>query len=419
MTPSLSANTQAILLLTEPLIAGREDARAAVLTSSEYRQLARRLRDVGYQPADFIGPNAGDVCSACKTVVESDRLKELLERGFLLSQAVDRWHARAMWVISRADDAYPKRWKNRLGEACPPVLYGCGDVRLLGAGGLAVLGSHDADEEAIGFTDAVGRLAAEASLMIASGGDRGVDEAAMAAAITQGGTACGILADSLEARVVVRANRRPLMEGRLVLVSPYDPATRANVNLALSREKLIYATADLALVVNAAFETGGTWAGAIEHLSKFRWIPLYVRATAGSPSGNQGLLAHGGLAWPEPRCPADLLDLRQTAALVAMSPAEQTSPPPATPEALTPSERLFIEARTLILALLSAPKTASEVAGDLDIPTTLAKAWLDRLVEDGVLGKTRKGPARYQIAAQSSLLAEKGPALPRRPGSGS
>lgn len=413
MSPSVSANTQAILLLTAPLIAGRDGPRASLLPPAEYKKLARRLRELGRQPADLIGPDAAEVIADCETVVRADRIRDLLTRGFLLSQAVDRWHARGMWVISRADEAYPKPWKTRLHEDCPPVLYGCGDVSLLATGGLAVVGSRDVDDEVIRYTEAIGRLAAQAGMPVVSGGARGIDETAMRGALDQGGAACGVLADSLEKQALARSNRSPLMEQRLVLVSPYDPAARFNVGHAMGRNKLIYALADIALVVNSALESGGTWAGAVEQLSKYRWIPLYVRATNDAPAGNHELLSRGGLCWPEPSSPNDLIALCKEAPLKM-----EDVDPPATrtttvPDPETPAEQLFSKVRALALELLKSPKTEGEVADALGVPKTLAKIWLSQLVEERLLVKSKK-PVRYHVATQSTFLTEEEPQAPRR-----
>src|SRR5260370_3099961 len=45
----------------------------------------------------------------------------------------------------------------------------------------------------------------------------------------------------------------------------------------MRRNKLIYALADAALVVNSDYEKGGTWAGAVEQLEKLHLVPMYVR----------------------------------------------------------------------------------------------------------------------------------------------
>jgi predicted Rossmann fold nucleotide-binding protein DprA/Smf involved in DNA uptake len=191
-------------------------------------------------------------------------VRRLLDRGFLLSQAIERWQSRAIWVVSRADAAYPRRLKIRLKELAPPVFYGCGDVAILGTGGLAVVGLRHVDSTLVEYTEEVGRLAATARQTVVSGGAKGIDQAAMRGALSRSGKVVGVLADSLEKAAMNREHRKMLLERWLVLVSPYDPSAPFNVGHAMQRNKLIYALADAALVVNSDIDKGGTWAGATE-----------------------------------------------------------------------------------------------------------------------------------------------------------
>jgi predicted Rossmann fold nucleotide-binding protein DprA/Smf involved in DNA uptake len=306
MMEPLTPNTQAILLLTSPLIAGRGEATQDLLSLSEYNRLAQTLRDHQRSPADLIGPDAQNLIGQCEQVFGQERIERLLGRGFLLSQAVERWNARAIWVISRADSGYPKLLKKRLKGNAPPLLYGCGSTGLLNKGGLAVVGSRNVNDELIRFTENVGRLAAQAGLPIISGGAKGIDRAAMHGAMQEGGDVVGVMADSLERAALARDNREPLLEGRLVLISPYDPAAGFNVGNAMQRNKAIYALADAALVVTSDFEKGGTWAGAIEQLKKLQLVPVFVREGTNIGLGNAALIHHGARPWPNPETAADL-----------------------------------------------------------------------------------------------------------------
>ncbi|HTE89275.1 MAG TPA: DNA-processing protein DprA, partial [Terriglobales bacterium] len=194
MIEPLTSNTQAILLLTAPLVAGRGVGSPGLLSLGEYNRLARILREKQKQPADFIGPDAQDSIELCAQPFGRARLDALLGRGFLLSQAVERWNARAIWVISRADSRYPKRLKARLKEDAPPLLYGCGEIAVLEKGGLAVVGSRHVDDEQIDFTENVGRLTAKAHRTVVSGGAKGIDRAAMHGALQEGGDVAGVMA---------------------------------------------------------------------------------------------------------------------------------------------------------------------------------------------------------------------------------
>lgn len=307
MTPALSPNTQAILLLTAPLIAGRGTSIADLLSPGEYKRLARHLREIQRQPADFVSPEAADLMRACQPVIDDARLQSLLGRGFLLSQVIERWQARAIWVVSRADAEYPRRLKVRLREDAPAVIYGCGDMALLESGGLAVVGSRHVDDSLIDYTMAVGRLTARAGRTLVSGGAKGIDQAAMRGALEAGGKVSGVLADSLEKTTMNREHRNLLLDGQLVLISPYDPSAGFNVGNAMQRNKLIYALADASLVVSSDLNKGGTWTGAVEQLDKLKFVPVYVRSTGESSSGLEALRKRGAISWPDPE-DADALE---------------------------------------------------------------------------------------------------------------
>ncbi len=258
MNNIVSKNTQAILLLTAPLIVGRSQRSMELLTPTEYNRAARILFDVQGEPGDLLGPGAGDLYNKLQSVADSGRLSRLLGRGFLLSQAVERWQARSIWVISRADPDYPGRLQERLKDTAPPVLYGIGDNTLLETGGLAVVGSREVNEKLISYTESIGRLAPKTQQTVVSGGARGIDRTAMFGSLQAGGRVTGVLADSLERLALTRDYREYLMDKKLALVSPYDPAAGFDVGHAMQRNKINYALADAALVVNSDFEKGGT-----------------------------------------------------------------------------------------------------------------------------------------------------------------
>ncbi len=420
MSETLSTNSQAILLLTAPLVAGRADASTNLLSPSEYNRVTRVLREKQLQPADLIGSDAKEVVQLLAPIFGRERLDALLGRGFLLSQAVERWAARAIWVISRADASYPRRLKSRLREDAPPVLYGCGEAALLETGGLAVVGSRHIDEELMSYTEGIGRLAASAQQTVVSGAAKGIDRAAMHGALLGGGAVVGVMADSLERAALSRDNREPLMDGRLVFVSPYDPAAGFNVGHAMQRNKVIYAFADAALVVTSDFEKGGTWTGAIEQLERLRFVPVFVRNGENVGRGNSALLQRGARAWPNPESGAELKKaLAGAADSVAAEPKQDTfslsvreepagvarEPSPSSPMVTPPSpaDELFDVVRDILVRELTKPLNETEVAELLAVSKAQAKAWLTELLQRGVIEKLTK-PVRYRVISTAALL---------------
>jgi len=307
MNRSLSANTKAVLLLTAPLLAAA-DASKDQLTPGEYKQVAKLLAQLKMRPADLLNNQADQLPGEMQCLIDGERCQRLLQRESELDQAVQHWESRAIWVVSPFDDEYPRRLRERLKDAAPAVIYGAGETSLLDEGVLAVVGSRAVDDSLLEYTEKVGQLAAQALCTIVSGGARGIDQAAMRGALASGGKAVGVLADSLERSVVNREHRDLLNEGNLILISPYDPAAGFNVGHAMQRNKLIYALADAALVVNSDFEKGGTWAGAVEQLDKLHFVPVYVRVDDEN-KGLAGLQRKGAVPWPNPGTPEDLIAL--------------------------------------------------------------------------------------------------------------
>ena len=432
MSMSLSSNTQAILLLTAPLIAGRDEPSADLLTPVEYKRLARFLREKQQQPADLLALDARGLLAEGQQLIDSDRLEILLARGFLLSQAIERWQTRAIWVVSRADAGYPRRLKTRLKDDAPPVLCGCGDAAILDTGGLAVVGSRHVDDALVEYTEGIGRLTAKARRTLVSGGARGIDQAAMRGALEAGGKVAGVLADSLERAALNRENRNLLMDGLLVLISPYDPSAGFNVGHAMQRNKLIYALADAALVVSSDYEKGGTWAGAVEQLEKLRLVPVYVRSNGETIKGLDALRRKGALPWPNPETPEALagalaieaspkkdapgqnelsFSVREEPKQVyevppGSLPSDDSVAPKSLESRLTPADALFAKVREL-LEKMTIPKTVAEVAADLHVSKSQAREWLQRLVEEGVLEKLSR-PVRYRsVSEQASLFDQR------------
>lgn len=298
-----SDNTKATLLLTAPLLVGGKTPRASILNAREYRRLAKRLHVLGAKPAELLKPNANTILKDCTDVVDETRAFQLLGRSLLLTQAVEQWRSRAIWVLSRADERYPAHLKARLKADAPNLLYGCGDVELA-QGGLAVVGPRNADDSLLAYAGEVGALAANSGQVIVSGAARGIDRAAMNGALNAGGSAVGVLPDGLAKASVNREHRDLLIDKRLLLVSPWDPRSKFNVGFAMQRNKVIYGLAQAALVVEATPNKGGTWSGAIEQLKKYG-TPLYVRSTGEPSPGLEALAARGANPWAAPRNAAE------------------------------------------------------------------------------------------------------------------
>ena len=422
MTGALSPNTQAVLLLTAPLIADRprnasRSAQGKLLTAGEYGKLAGRLHSMSVEPADLLKPDADRLMAKLADLFDIGRLKNLLGRGFLLAQAADRWQTRAIWVLSRADDGYPAHLRAALKKDAPALLYGCGQGDIMGKPGLAVVGSRDAGESSLAYAEDVAARVVATGRVVVSGGARGVDQAAMNGALGAGGQAIGVLADRLERTSMNREHRNLVLDGRLLLVSPYDPQAGFHVGQAMQRNKVIYALADAGLVVETAVESGGTWTGAVEQLQKYSRT-VFVRSSGVASEGLRALAGLGAKPWPEDaddagleatlgRCLSPVPHADEQAVLpidpvvIHANPVAPDANDPSVEEVTDYGEELYGKVRSLVVKICHEPRSATEVAESLGVPKSASDRWLRRLVEEQVVTKER-APVRYQ-ARQRSL----------------
>jgi predicted Rossmann fold nucleotide-binding protein DprA/Smf involved in DNA uptake len=253
------------------------------------------------------------------------QIADLLRRAGPVAVELERLQDRGIWVLTAYDADYPTALRSRLSEESPPVLFGSGEPVLLKKGGLAIVGSRDVDEDGARFTSAVAAAAGRAGTQVVSGAARGVDVIAMRSAIDAGGTVVGVPADALERRIRDPETRAALSDGRLALATPYLPSAGFTVGTAMGRNKVIYGLAQFALVIAAAEGEGGTWAGAVEALSRGT-TPVLVRDDPSAPNGNRGLIGRGAVPFRLSLERLEISDLRDALGKTA---AEIGSEPPA------------------------------------------------------------------------------------------
>jgi predicted Rossmann fold nucleotide-binding protein DprA/Smf involved in DNA uptake len=402
----LQPDTQAILLLCASFGQNRQ-IEPQPLTLSEYNSLTNWLRENQMRPADLLKSTAKEQLEKITVnKLNPDRLSALLERGMMLSLAVEKWTNQGLWVMGRSDTNYPKRLKQRLRHSAPAILYGVGNIELLSLEGLAILGSRDVDEEILGYTRRVAQNSAVQEMQVISGGARGVDQAAMLGVLDAGGTSVGVLADSLIKAAVNSKYRSSIQEGRLSLVSSYDPEAGFNTGNAMGRNKYIYALADYALVVSSSFGKGGTWAGAVEALSRLQDIPLFVRLDGAVSEGNQQLHNQGAKAFPAEPWNDPLRELLTKAASLVES--VQTEVETTTEETILDihPQDIYQAVLPFILNHLQQPKDAKSLAECLDVRQSQMQDWLNRAVNEGKVRKINR-PVAYiinQPTTQLSLL---------------
>ncbi len=291
---SLSPDAPALILLCTSLGADRGAPGLRPMGPVTWSRLDEALRRNSFRgPRELIGLTALEIARSLG--IEEDVAAgyvRLLGRSGQLAFELDRLRSRGIWVVTIVDDAYPVVLRDRLGSWAPPVLFGSGPASLLVGGGVAIVGSRDAEADAVEFTERLATAAATGGSSVVSGGARGIDVTAMRAAFEAGGSVLGVVPEGVERRLREPSTRSAVAGGQAVLVSPYHPSAAFSAGAAMGRNKLIYALSDVAVVVSSADGSGGTWTGALEAL-KGGWVPVLVRDEPGVPAGNRSLVGLG------------------------------------------------------------------------------------------------------------------------------
>lgn len=439
---NLSPTAQATLLLT-CYFSKASNENAKPLTNAEWGRFALWLKEKSTSPADLLGADPYALLRGWHDDrVSAERIMQLLNRGHSLALAVEKWQRAGLWVVTRSDPEYPKRLKQRLKTASPPVLFGCGDKALLNMGGLAVIGSRNASDDDLFFTQQVGAKAAREGVAIVSGGARGVDETAMLGAMQQGGFVIGVMADSLLKAATSAKWRKGLMDNNAVLISPFYPEAGFNAGNAMARNKYIYCLADSSLVIHSG-KKGGTLNGAEENLKK-AWVPLWIKPTMDKDAANADLVVKGGqwldtdlqslvvadliknegnLMIPPKEVQADLFSMSAESGLFTepdpekvasyteldIAPAEQQAGKESISAHIVEIEPASnpIDFYQLFIAELNRLAKEAVSVDELIEGTGLHKSqlneWLKRAEEDGLVNKLNR-PVRYQFENKNKRI---------------
>jgi len=290
-----------VTLLLGSRLSIRKDSDLTPLTLREWNILEKKLSASGLDsPGDLLGLGVNDIQQHLDIRnEEAVRISELLDRIELLELSLAYYADKGIQVVTRNEEIYPQRFRERLKDSAPVVLFLAGEPALMGQPGIAVVGSRHLDPIGQACAEFVGNTCGLSGLVLYSGGAKGVDSISTQAALDARGAAVSVLAHSLEQTIKESTTKRAVERGDLCLVTPYTPDAGFSVGTAMGRNRLIYCLADYAIVVASDAEKGGTWAGATETL-KAAWVPVFILNHPDMPDGNRLLLQKGGVPFPHP-----------------------------------------------------------------------------------------------------------------------
>lgn len=190
-----------------------------------------------------------------------------------------------MSVIPFYSELYPARLHDLLGSGQPPLLYGYGNVKLLGRNGVAILGDRDVSDRGEQIAFEAAREVTRHDYTVIGGFARGAGLIAHRAALVSGGTTIAVVPYGM-----FHFNIPPLLSDifnpdAMLVVSPFYPTREANQYNAFIRNRIICAASRAVYIVEAPPEGGIFEAAKSAHNLG---VPLFVTEYAEYPKNAGG-----------------------------------------------------------------------------------------------------------------------------------
>jgi DNA processing protein len=206
-------------------------------------------------------------------------------------------------LIGLDDNRYPKSIIQRLGENAPPVLFCKGNLQLLNANGVSIVGSRDVSDFAILLTKRIANRLADGGFNVTSGLAKGVDTSAHVGALEANGTTTMVLSYGFNHLSIKKEIKEHNWERNTLFVSQFMPYEKFSGQNAMARNKLVCALSSAVIVISSGPErdSSGKMSGTFDAgLTALKYkIPLFVLnpelLKPNPPQGNNDLIRLGGI----------------------------------------------------------------------------------------------------------------------------
>lgn len=215
---------------------------------------------------------------------------ELANYAFMVEELLDQGYD----IIPVTSKEYSPTLKSNLKYNSPIVLYTKGNKQILQEKSIAIVGSRNANEKSLLFTDNVAKKASSEYKVVVSGFAKGVDKQALDSALAYKGQSIIVLPQGITTFLSgIKKYYKQIIEGDVLVLSTFHPKLPWSVDLAMARNSIIYGLAS-EIYAAQSDDKGGTWSGVTEGLKKGRQI--YVRVPDNKEKcANQTLISMGAI----------------------------------------------------------------------------------------------------------------------------
>lgn len=196
---------------------------------------------------------------------------ELANYAFMVEELLNQGYD----IIPVTSKEYSPTLKSNLKYSSPIVLYTKGNKQILQEKSIAIVGSRNANEKSLTFTDNVAKKASSEYKVVVSGFAKGVDKQALDSALAYKGQSIIVLPQGITTfSSGIKKYYKQIIEGDVLVLSTFHPKLPWGVDLAMARNSIIYGLAS-EIYAAQSDDKGGTWSGITEGLKKGRQV--YVR----------------------------------------------------------------------------------------------------------------------------------------------
>ena len=220
-----------------------------------------------FESDDFLGMDL----KAEETALLNQTKAELGNYSFMTEDLLNQGYE----IVPVVSKDYSPTLKENLKYNSPIVLYIKGNKQILQEQSIAIVGSRDANEKSLQFTDNVAKKASSEYKVVVSGFAKGVDKQALDSALKYKGQSIIVFPQGITTFASgMKKYYKQIIEGDVLVLSTFHPKLPWSVDLAMARNSIIYGLAS-EIYAAQSDEKGGTWSGVCEGLKKGRKV--YVR----------------------------------------------------------------------------------------------------------------------------------------------
>ena len=196
-------------------------------------------------------------------------------------------------LIPITSPEYSKTLKDNLKVAhSPALLYVKGNKQIMQEKSIAIVGSRNASNKSLEFTDNIAKLASKEYKVVVSGFAKGVDKQALDSTINYKGQSIIVLPQGIMTfGSGFKKYYKQIIDGDVLVLSTFFPKASWKAELAMARNPIIYGLASEIYVAESS-DKGGTWSGVVDGLRKNRKI--YVRKPDSNENNANNLLIQKG-----------------------------------------------------------------------------------------------------------------------------